>query len=57
MFAQAIMAVRGRIDGWWNQAFTKMIRRGLAAEDAFQMNAEQAAELLAQLVALGLSSL
>jgi hypothetical protein len=32
----------------------KMIRRGLAAEDAFQVNAEQAAELLAQLVALGL---
>jgi hypothetical protein len=23
MFAQAIMAVRGRIDGWWNQAFTE----------------------------------
>ena len=32
----------------------KMIHRGLAAEDAFQVNAEQAAELLAQLVALGL---
>jgi hypothetical protein len=35
----------------------KMIRRGLAAEGAFQVNAEQAAELLARLVALGLSSL
>ena len=43
------------------RAFLRRCRVGMfvaqAAENDFQVNAEQAAELLAQLVALGLSSL